>query len=129
MTKAECIHAFFSSFGLPAYEENSVPDYLDDEQTIENHPPYITYELLTDDFRGEAVPVTVLIYDYSDSWQMLNEKTEEISKRIGRFLRLICDDGVIAVTKGSPFAQNGTDKDDRTGKYKYINLEFTFVTN
>ena len=42
MTKAEALHSFYSSFGLTAYEENSVPD--------DAEFPYITYNITTDSF-------------------------------------------------------------------------------
>lgn len=127
MTKAECIHAFFSGFGLRAYEENSVPEYIDGGMTQENIPPYLTYEYGTDDFRGYPVPVTVNLWDLSDSWALLREKEELISKSIGRFTRLVCDDGYIAVSKGSPFSQPVTF--DRPYKRVMLNLYLTFITN
>ena len=45
MTKAAAIYQFWNSFGLAAYEENSVPD----DATF----PYITYQLVTDSFDRE----------------------------------------------------------------------------
>lgn len=127
MTKSEVIHAFFSGFGLRAYEENSVPEYLDGDMTQENNPPYLTYQYGTDDFRGYPVPVTVNLWDYSDSWTFLREKTEEISQYIGRFSRLVCDDGYIAVSKGSPFSEPVTFS--RPYKRVVLNLYLTFITN
>lgn len=127
MTKSEVIHAFFSGFGLRAYEENSVPEYLDVDMTQENNPPYLTYQYGTDDFRGFPVAVTVNLWDLSDSWDFLRRKTEEISQYIGRFSRLVCDDGYIAVSKGSPFAEPVTF--NRPFKRVALNLFFTFITN
>jgi len=126
MTKAEAIYAFFSGFGIPAYEEHSVPDYTDDAQTEENRPPYITYQCATDDFRGAPVAITAEVWDCSESWQFVHEKAAEIAASIGRFKRLVCDDGYIVVTKGSPFMQDYAD-----GIYKraYLNLYLTFITN
>ena len=127
MTKAECIHAFFSGFGLRAYEENSVPEYLDGSMEQENTPPYLTYQFGEDDFRGYPVPVTVNLWDLSDSWEFIRSKADEIVERIGRFARLACDDGYIAVSKGSPFMQPVTF--DRPYKRVMLNLYLTFVTN
>ena len=126
MTKAECIHEFFSSFNLRAYEEHSVPVYLDDAQMEENTPPYITYQLATDDFRGGPVAITADVWDCSESWQFVNEKSDEIADYIGRARWLVCDDGYIMVTKGSPFAQSYA---DGIYKRKYLNLNLTFITN
>lgn len=126
MTKAEAIHAFFAGFDLPAYEENSVPDYTDDAQTTETRPPYITYQLAVDDFHGNGTAITAEIWDCSESWQLINEKVDEIAAYIGRRRMLSCDDGYIAVTKGSPFAQNYADE---VYKRAYMNLNLTFITN
>lgn len=128
MNKAESIHAFFSSFGIPAYEENSVPDYLDDAQAEKNEPPYITYQLATDEFRGEPAAITADIWDCSESWAFLNNIVDEISEAIGRHKSLLCDDGYIIVTKGNPFAQSISDDTD-IYKRKYLNLTLTFITN
>lgn len=128
MTKAECLHAFFAGFGLRAYEENSVPAWLDASQTVENAPPYLTYELATDEFRGEPVQIAVNLWDRSGSWQMLNELTDTISAEIGRCKRLVCDDGIICVTKGSPFAQNAPAEADND-KRKLLHIDLTFITN
>lgn len=125
MTKAEAIHAFFSGYGLRAYEENSVPVYLDDAQTAENIPPYITYQLATDDYRGGSVAVTADVWDCSESWEYVNEVAAAISGDIGSYKRLTCDDGYILVTKGSPFAQNLADD---IYKRVYMNLNLTFIT-
>lgn len=126
MTKAECIHAFFSSFGIPAYEEHCVPEWLDDAQTRENRPPYITYNYALDDFRGDPAAITCDIWDCSETWDFLEETAVTISQEIGRFKRLVCDDGYIIITKGSPFAQPFA---DTPYKRYYLNLTLTFITN
>jgi hypothetical protein len=125
MTKAEAIHAFFSGFGIPAYEEHSVPVWLDDAQTVENKPPYITYELAEGDFFSGAVFITANVWSRSDSWEPANRKAAEIGNAVGRFARLICDDGVICVTKGSPFAQSFS---DGICKRKVLNLTLHYIT-
>lgn len=125
MTKAEAIQAFFESFGLRAYEEHSVPVYLDDAQTTENTPPYITYQLATDDFRGGTVAITADVWDCSESWEFVNETAAAIAGDIGSFKRLSCDDGYIIVTKGSPFSQSYADD---IYKRAYMNLNLTFIT-
>ena len=162
MTKAEAIHAFFSSYGIPAYQEHSVPVYLEPEPEPEpeqdtaeaepsgddqsgdepepapapavipaewppkNEPPYITYELATSDWFGEPVSVTASIWDCSESWQFVNELADTIAASLRTFKRLQCDDGIIVVWKGSPFAQSWA---DGAYKRKILQLEFLFVTN
>jgi len=173
MTKAEAIHAFFSSYGIPAYQEHSVPVWLEPEPDEEpeetpaaeaepetpaesepepsgddqsgdepepapapsvipaewppkNAPPYITYELATSDWYGEPVSVTASIWDCSESWQFVNDLADTIAASLRTFKRLQCDDGIIVVWKGTPFAQSWA---DGAYKRKILQLEFLFVTN
>ena len=120
MTKAAAIYQFWNSFGLTAYEENSVPT----DATF----PYITYQLVTDSFDSE-VPVTASIWYRSESWTAINAKTEEISAHIGLGGKIIkCDGGRIWIKRGQPFAQNMGDESDDLIKRKYLNLTFEFLT-
>ena len=120
MTKAAAMYQFWSSFGLTAYEENTVPD--------DAVFPYITYQLLTDSFDHE-VPVTASIWYRSESWTAINSKTEEISQKISRGGRVIsCDGGAIWLKRGQPFAQNMGDESDDLIKRKYLNITAEFMT-
>lgn len=123
MTKAAAIYQFWSSFGLPAYEENAVP-------SGENAPhfPYITYSLTTDSF-GDEVAVSASVWYRSSSWRDINAKTEEISAVIGFGGKIIkCDGGRIWIKRGQPFAQNMGDPSDDLIRRKYLNLTFEFFT-
>ena len=123
MTKAAAIYQFWKSFGLPAYEENSVP-------TGDNAPalPYLTYQFATDDF-GKEVALTGSLWYRSTSWTQANEKAEEISKAIGRGGKMLpCDGGAIWIKKGTPFAQNMGDESDDKIKRKYLNLVVEYFT-
>ena len=120
MTKAAAIYQFLNSFGLAAYEENSVPDDADF--------PYITYQLVTDSFYRE-VPVTASLWYRSESWTGINAKTEEISQKISRGGKIIsCDGGAIWMKRGQPFAQNMGDESDNLIKRKYLNITAEFMT-
>ena len=120
MTKAAAIYQFWASFGLPAYEENSVPD----TSTF----PYITYQLVTDSFENEVI-LTGSIWYRDTSWLSVNTKAEEISQAIGLGGKLIdCDGGKIWLKRGSPFSQNMGDDTDDLIKRKYINLSAEFFT-
>lgn len=120
MTKAAAIYQFWNSFGLTAYEENTVPD----DATF----PYVTYQLVTDSFDRE-VPVTASLWYRSESWTDINAKTEEISQRISRGGKIIsCDDGAIWLKRGQPFAQNMGDESDDLIKRKYLNITVEFMT-
>ena len=120
MTKAAAIYQFWSSFGLTAYEENTVPD----DATF----PYITYQLVTDSFDRE-IPLSASLWYRSESWTGINAKTEEISQKISRGGKIIsCDGGAIWLKRGQPFAQNMGDESDDLIKRKYINITADFIT-
>ena len=120
MTKAAAIYQFWNSFGLTAYEENTVPHDADF--------PYITYQLVTDSFDREN-PLTASLWYRSESWTDINAKTEEISQKISRGGKIIsCDDGAIWLKRGQPFAQNMGDESDDLIKRKYLNITAEFMT-
>ena len=120
MTKAAAIYQFWNSFGLTAYEENSVPD----DATF----PYITYQLVTDSLDRE-IPLTASIWYRSESWTAINAKTEEISQKISRGGKIIsCDGGAIWIKRGQPFAQSMGDERDNLIKRKYLNITAEFMT-
>ena len=120
MTKAAAIYQFWNSFGLTAYEENTVPN--------DAAFPYITYQLVTDGFDRE-ISVTASLWYRSESWTAINAKTEEISQTISRGGKIIaCDDGAIWLKRGQPFAQNMSDESDDLIKRKYLNITVEFIT-
>lgn len=123
MTKEQALHSFWSSFGLTAYEESSVP-------SGENKPdlPYITYSVSTDSF-GNEVALSANLWYRGTSWSAVNEKTAEISAAISSGGKLLdCDGGCIWVKRGTPFAQNMSDPMDDLIKRKYINITVEFIT-
>ena len=120
MTKAAAIYQFWSSFGLTAYEENTVP--------TDAAFPYITYQLVTDSFDRE-IPLTASIWYRSERWSGINAKAEEISQKISRGGKIIpCDGGAIWMKRGHPFAQSMGDESDDLIKRKYLNITAEFMT-
>ena len=120
MTKAAAIYQFWNSFGLTAYEENTVPT----DATF----PYITYQLVTDSFDRE-IQLSASLWYRSESWTDINSKTEEISRKIGRGGKIIpCDGGAIWLKRGQPFSQNMGDESDNLIKRKYLNITAEFMT-
>ena len=122
-TKAAALYDFWSSFVLPAYEENSVP-------TGDEAPffPYITYSVATDSFGAEILLGASLWYRGS-SWRDANAKAEEISDTIGGggvFLK--CQGGAIWLKRGTPFAQSMSDPEDSLIKRKILNVTAEFLT-
>ena len=123
MTKEAALHAFYSSFGLKAYEENAVP-------TGEDAPdfPYLTYSVSSDSI-GTDVALTASLWYRGTSWVQANAKAEEISRRIGKGGKILsCDGGAIWLQRGTPFAQSMGDESDDQIKRKYINITAEFLT-
>lgn len=117
MTKEGALYLFWSSFGLTAYEENTVP-------TGEDAPkfPYLTYSVSTDEM-GREIALNTSLWYRSDSWVEINAKTEDIAEKIGRGGYLVhFDGGSIWIKKGQPFAQNMGDESDDMIRRKYLNI-------
>ena len=127
MTKAEAFYNFFSSFGIDAYEEDSVPQ-------SPNAPsfPYITYSLVLDSF-GRDTSVTANIWYRNRSGYSaipdLIRKVDDISRAVGRGGVMIrCDGGAIWIRRGAPFSQIMGDPEDELIKRAYINLTAETLT-
>jgi hypothetical protein len=123
MTKAQALHAFYSSFGLLAFEASSVP-------TGEDAPgfPYLTYDYAEDSF-GVQVALSMSLWYRSTSWIEANGKAAEISEKIGRGgVFLPCDGGCVWLRRGSPFVQSMGDSTDNMIRRKYINITAEFIT-
>lgn len=123
MTKEAALYNFWSMFGLPAYEENTVPTGEDGAEF-----PYITYQVVTDSF-GNDVALTGSVWYRSTSWKEANAKAQEISNILSRGgVTIACDGGIIWLRRGVPFAQSMGDDSDDLIKRKYINLVAEFMT-
>ena len=118
MNKAQAIHSFWSSFGLPAYDQNTVPD--------ETQMPYITYDVSTSALDG-FLTLTGSLWYKSPSWEAISIKAEEIARAVGEsgFKLLRIDGGYLMITQGSPFAQRMSDENDMVRRiYIVLNAEF-----
>ena len=105
MDKAQALHDFWSSFGLPAYDVNTVPDNAE--------MPYITYETSTDSL-DYVLALSASLWYKQMSWEDITKKADEISKYI--FEQNPCtkkiDGGRMYIARGTPFAQRMADVDD-----------------
>jgi len=124
MTKMQTLYSFFSSFGIPAYEENSIYS-----SKVAPQMPYITYTVTTDSFGGGDVPISCSIWYRTTSWKEPEQKSDEISAAIGYEGKVIkADDGYVWLKRGSPFSQNMADPSDDLVKRKYINIMAEYLT-
>ena len=121
MTKAAAVHDFFSSFGLCAYEESSVPD--------DAKMPYITYGLVTAS-GGYECAVNADLWYCGNSWTEINAKTEEISAWLGAGgVMLLCDGGRIRMRRGKPFAVSVNDAKNDGVRHKSLNIFAMYLTH
>lgn len=120
MTKAEALYGFWSSFGLPVYEEGSVPE----DAVL----PYITYPLMLGDW-GQEIPITADLWYRTTTLLGINDKTNEIARRIGLGgVKLSCSGGHIHLYCGSPWAQLMGDPDDDMIRRMHLNITARFNT-
>lgn len=122
MNKYEALHEFYSSFGVKAYEETSVPD---DVKT--GSMPYITYEVITSPFDAQQVALSLQIFFKSNSLMKINALTEKIHEALRGGKKLQCDTGYIVLYAGSPFAITQP-SGDKSVKAKYINITADYIT-
>lgn len=128
MTKVEALYSFFSGFGIPAYEENSVYAMADNG----NAPsfPYLTYEVKTDYFGETDTNISFSLWYRSMSLVDINAKSEEISAAIGRVGKLLdFDSGRILIMRSQPWAQSMGDGSDDAVKRIVHNLNLRYYSN
>lgn len=118
MNKIQALNAFWNSFNIPAYDENSVPD----DAVL----PYLTYEVGTDDFLY-PVSLTASIWYRSTKWDGVSNKLEEIANRItSGGIMIPYDEGAMWLKKGNPFSRRVSDTDD-TIRRILMNIEIEFI--
>lgn len=101
MDKAQALHGFWSSFGLPAYDESTVPGTAE--------LPYITYEVSTGAL-DEPVMLSASIWYKSTSWAAISQKSDAIGDYVGYGgVTLPYDGGLLWIKRSAPFAQRMND--------------------
>lgn len=122
MDKWQALQSFWGSFGIPAYDETSVP-------TGESKPayPYITYDAAVSNL-GSPVALSGSLWYYGTSWAPASAKLEEIRSKLTRGgLMTAIDGGGLWLKQGSPFALRMPDPNDMIRRI-YINIEAEFIT-
>lgn len=132
MNKQQAYNAFFSRFGVFAFEENTVP--TDDvfakliaSGNIKSKFPYITYQVLTDDLDHAVFP-TASIWDKGSSWERADLLANAISEYVQNTTTIKLDNGRMFITKGSPFAQHQEDAADTDIRRILLNFGVEFFT-
>lgn len=118
--KWQAIQNFWSGFGWPAYDENSVPE--------DAGYPRITYEVQTDSL-DNIVLLSASLWDRSTSWEKISKKADQIASEIVHMsppaIRIA--GGGLYISKGSPFASRMADEDDSVRRI-YLNINAEFLT-
>lgn len=119
MDKLQRLHSFWSSFNLPAYDENSVPD----SATL----PYITYEAVTDDFNN-TVFISASLWYRATSWVAIETKQKEIAEYIGKGGRYCkYDGGAFWVRKSHPWSQRMAEPSDDMIRRIILNIMIEYI--
>ena len=118
MDKAQAINHFWNSFGLPAYDESTVPQNAS--------MPRITYSVATDSLEG-ILNLSASLWYRTNSWQVITQKAAEIEKYLFGGKVIDIDTGKVWIVKGHPFAQRMMDPDDSIRRM-YLNIQVEFLT-
>lgn len=123
MNKVQALQAFWSSFGLAAFDEQSAYD-----ERTELPENYITYEPVLSNLTGETVSMTASLWYHTTSWAAITQKADAIAAAIGyggKVLRI--DGGYIWIMQGTPFAQPmAAERDDY--RRMILNIQAAYMT-
>jgi hypothetical protein len=121
MNKAQALDKFWNSFGIPAYDELTVPE--------EAVMPYITYSVTTGRLE-DVVNLSASIWYHSQSWKDISLKAEEIAEKITKMMppTIQIDNGRLYIALGDPFAQRMDDPSSDTVRRIYLNVQAEFLT-
>ena len=127
MDKTQALHSFWSSFNIPAIDEQSAYD----EGVLESlgvPKRYITYEAATSNL-GDALALTASIWDKSTSWAWITQKADEIAAYIGYGGRVLpVDGGYLWIKLGSPFARRMSDENNYDLRRIYLTISAEYLT-
>ena len=122
MDRWQALYNFWSSFGIPAYREGTVPDRKDISF------PYITYEAAVGPF-GALIPLTASIWDEGYSSEYVDKKADEIGRYIKNMGAPTIDGGRFhAYIDDGTFASDMDDPDNDRIRRKVLNVVFEFLT-
>lgn len=121
MDKAQALQTFWESFGIPAYEQTTVPESA--------KMPYITYSVSMDSL-DNVVNMSASVWYHSTSWKDISEKTEQIARYIVGMNppSIKFDGGRLYIAKGNPFAQRMADPNDDMIRRMYLNIQAEYLS-
>lgn len=123
MDKWQAQQEFWSSFGLTAYDELTVPD--------DAVMPYITYEAVSGNL-GAQTTISASLWYRSNSWAEISRKAEEIARKIYEDPRpaLQIDEGYIMVRlpNGTMHSNRMDEPNDKQVRRIRFVVEVEFLT-
>lgn len=118
MDKWQGQQAYWSSFGLATYDENTVPE----SATM----PYLTYEAVSGSLDG-VMSVSASLWYRGNSWEAISQKATEMEKTVNQNIKI--DGGYLKVRKPeSNFAQRMNEPNDRLVRRIVLSVEMEFLT-
>lgn len=118
MNKFQVQQSFWSSFGLTAYDENTVPD--------DAAYPYLTYQAVIGSLEGEMT-VSANLWYRSHSWAEISTKTIEIEQSINREIHF--DGGYMKIRKpDANFAQRLREESDDLVRRILLTVNIEFLS-
>ena len=125
MDKWQSQQKFWDSFGVPAYDEQTVI-----EATAPEDYRYITYEGINDSVYKPTM-IAVNVYDRSESWQWISKKVDQIFSELSGGGALVEHDGGymwLKIPESTPFAQRqNAGTEDKLIKRIYLSIEVEFI--
>lgn len=121
MDKSQALHQFWSGFGIPAYDENTVPQNPGEK--------YIAYSVSTGSIE-DVINLSAKIWDTNTtSWKFVEEKAAQIAYAIATMMppTIQVDNGRLYISEGRPFSQRISNPDDLV-RGVYINIQAEFLT-
>ena len=119
MNIERALFSFWSNFGIPAYDENSVPDNA--------KMPYITYEV-RGGFFNTTVFLTANIWHRSSSWETISKKAKEIADFITRGGRMFMEGSdVMWKRRGDTWNEHMSDPEDPDILRSMLTVEVEFL--
>ena len=122
MNKWQAQQEFWSSFGLNAYDQNTVPESA--------QMPYITYEAVSASI-GNTQTITASLWYRSRSWSEISVKANEIEQKIYNMPPSVAIEGgryKVRLPSDMPFAQRMDEPDDADVRRIVLNVEWEFLT-
>ena len=122
MNKSQAITNFWSGFGIPAYDENTVPDNPGQR--------YIAYSVSTGSL-DDVINMYAKIWDLdTNSWKFVEDKASEIAYAITTMVppTIQIDNGRLYISKGNPFSQRLSDAENDRVRGVYINIQAEFLS-